>query len=101
LGWVVHGFMMAWLSPNPAQRDTELLFLLYSPVWMLTVAAVVFFGWYEWFTAENYMAIGLLVSLPCLLLPALFVSKTEKALSYSQRYGKPGHLRADVWQRSA
>ena len=49
---------MTWLSVIPAVEWTEQFMLVYSPVWMLTVAAVVVFHLYELFTADTYVLFG-------------------------------------------
>ena len=77
---------MGWLGSG-AEGQCERVLLLYSPVWMLVVAAVVFFGFYEQFSANAYMCLGLSVALPCFALPALFPAGEDKKTSYTATHG--------------
>lgn len=75
-------------SDNPSKALMERFMLLYSPLWMGVVAAIVAYEWYEVFTPSDYLSLGLLLSLPCLLGPLLFSrgDPHESSLTFTQRY---------------
>ncbi|KAJ7547313.1 hypothetical protein O6H91_08G079800 [Diphasiastrum complanatum] len=66
-----------WLAPSPSKRWGELFFLAYSPR----------FGKLE------YFVLGLIVALPCFLLPLIIVSKEDKSKPWYSRYW----AKANVW----
>ena len=47
--------MSTWFSSSH-QGDAQRLFAWYSPLWMSAVAAVVYFKFYESFTADQYVS---------------------------------------------
>ena len=80
--------MQRLLSSNPSKALMEQYVLLYSPVWMGTIAAVVAFQWYESFGPNGYLCLGVLLAVPCFLGPLLFTRRDphERRLGYTQRY---------------
>lgn len=83
-----------WLAHSPAKRYTELLFLAYSPFWMVwALGVVVPFKLYEHAGKTGYMAIGLGASLPCIILPWLLDHKADRSKPWYQKYW----VKANIW----
>ena len=77
---------MNWRAANKSKAYGESFILYYSTVWISVLAAIVVFGWYEQFSPNDYILVGLAIALPCFLGPFLFVGKDEAALPFSERY---------------
>ena len=60
-----------WLSDNPSKAWGEKFFLLYSPVWMALMASVMGFGITDEIGEWGFMAIGIAVAAPLVVVPAL------------------------------
>ncbi len=60
--------------------------LYYSIVWISVLAAVVIFGWYELFSPNDYISVGLGIFLPCFIGPLLLASQDEKKIPFLNRY---------------
>ncbi|RLU01699.1 MAG: hypothetical protein D9N11_11625, partial [Ketobacter sp.] len=60
-----------WFSDNPDRAWGEKFFLAYSPVWMLSMAMMMFTGWQGTFSDSALLLHSLSVALPLLLLPLL------------------------------
>jgi len=58
----------------------------YSLVWISVLAAIVLSGWYEYFSPDDYILVGLGISIPCLFAPLLLADKAEKSIPLFQRY---------------
>eukprot|EP00128_Syssomonas_multiformis_P017391 Colp12_sorted_trinity150504_noHs@740 len=82
-----------WLATTETKRFGEKIFLLYFPVWVSAVAAVVIFKLYDLFTADYYVYFGLSLAVPCFLLPIIFAPASERALPYFDRYS----TKVNVW----
>jgi len=74
-------------SPNPERARAEQFFLLWAIGWVWLMAYIVYTRWFETFTPNHYMAVGLLLvlvpTLTPLALPGLFLSAH---LPLSRRY---------------
>ena len=68
--------MPSWLSANTAEAHTERALLLWSPIWMAAVVAVVITGVYEDFSANVYVLFGVSIAVPCFALPLLTDKET-------------------------
>ena len=61
----------AWLSADPGKAWAERFFLLYSPVWIAAVAAVMLSGALRRWGDAGFMTFAVAVSAPLVLVPAL------------------------------
>merc|ERR1711976_1122977 len=83
-----------WFAPSPSKRWCEVFFLYNSAVWITWVLGIVVpFGLYEYFDKLEYMLVCLAPSVPCVLVPLLFVGKADAGIPLLQRYW----VRANVW----
>jgi len=55
-------------------------------VWILFLTIIVIKRWYEYFNPNDYIFIGLGISLPCIVGPLLLADKDERRLPLSERY---------------
>ncbi|UQA58518.1 hypothetical protein [Polyangium aurulentum] len=78
---------MRWFATNPAKAKTERLALVYSPIWMLLVAAVMFSGAFRGWGELEHLALGVGLALPVFLFPIVLPDETERALPLAQRHG--------------
>jgi len=60
-----------WFSANPDRAWGEKFFLVYSPVWMLLMALMMFTGWVNSFGDTALLLHGVIVAAPLFLIPAL------------------------------
>ena len=79
---------MTWLSDDPCKAHMERLILIYSPLWMMVVAVVVFFHLYDSLSAEGYMLLGVSCAVPCWILPIIFPAKEERSIPVHERYSE-------------
>ncbi|XP_002992397.2 cycloeucalenol cycloisomerase [Selaginella moellendorffii] len=83
-----------WLAPCPSKRWGELFFLAYSPVWIvLCLGIIVPLRIYEHFKELEYFLLGLVVALPCFVVPVFLVGKEDKKLRWYDRYW----IKANLW----
>ncbi|MEM9728202.1 MAG: hypothetical protein AAF997_06435 [Myxococcota bacterium] len=75
-----------WFSDNPSKAWGEKFFLLYSPVWMLIIGLVMAFGVTHVVADAGLLAIGLLVALPLVLVPAVVRDETSLGRRWYQTY---------------
>lgn len=60
-----------WFSADPGKAWAERFFLLYTPVWILAVAAVMLSGALKRWDDAGFMAFAVAVAAPLLVIPAL------------------------------
>ncbi|MBA3549654.1 MAG: hypothetical protein H0T76_24515 [Nannocystis sp.] len=60
-----------WFSDDPGKAWAERFFLIYTPVWILAVAAVMLSGALQRWGDAGFMAFAVAVAAPLLLVPAL------------------------------
>jgi len=77
---------MSWLSPNPAKAGGEAFFLKYAVLWISFMAVIVGTQAFEWFTPYHYLAVGILIFVPCVVWPIVFPPPGEARLPLTQRY---------------
>lgn len=71
--------MSGWFSSNPDKAWVEKFFLIYSPVWMASMAMMMFTGWGEVWGDTAMLAHGFATALPALIIPMLVARKfTDK-----------------------
>lgn len=77
---------MRWKAANSSKAYGETFILYYSVVWISFMAMVVISGWYEHFSPNDYILVGLGIALPCFLGPVLLASGKEKNTPLLERY---------------
>lgn len=75
-----------WFSSNPAKAGGERFFLHFAVAWIALMAVIVGTRAFVWFTPEHYLAVGLVIAVPCVLLPIAFPPAGEAHLPLTQRY---------------
>lgn len=81
----------SWLASNKDKRRGELFFLFWSAVWMSLMALIVATEAFEWFQPMHYMAVGVVIMAPCVLLPLILHRDSE--LHWYDRYT----TKANIW----
>jgi cycloeucalenol cycloisomerase len=83
-----------WLAKNKAKRWTELFFFFYSFTWIFwCLCILVPLKIYESLDEWGYLGIGLVASLPCLLVPIFYQSKADARKPWYKRYW----VKANLW----
>lgn len=67
--------------------------LYYQPVWIMSVVLVVYTGLYDVWGRWGYLAYGLIVALPPIVLPIIIVDKADEDRPITQRFW----FKANVW----
>jgi len=80
-------------AQQPSKRWAERFFLIYAGVWISIFGSVVVTKAYEDWGDVGYMTIGLVVSVPYVLVPLLFPGAVDRNLALTERYW----LKANVW----
>jgi cycloeucalenol cycloisomerase len=84
--------MNGWFSSNPDKAWVEKLFLIYTPVWMASMAMMMFTGWDKVWGDTALLAHAVLTAAPVLLAPML-LAKRFGAMPWRQSYW----LKANVY----
>ena len=83
----------AYLSPNENKREAERVFAAWSVAWVVLFGGIVASRVYESFGDVEYMVLGLIVSVPYVILPWIIVLPSDQSVAWYQRY----HVVANVW----
>jgi cycloeucalenol cycloisomerase len=75
-----------WFSENPSKAWGEKFFLAYSPVWMIFIGLVMALGITARAGEWGFMAIGLAVALPLVVVPALIRDEAPLGRRWYQTY---------------
>ena len=67
-----------WLSKNPNKAWAERFFLLYSPIWMLSMAVMMLTGWDKSWNDTALLLHGASIALPLFIVPLIASLTTEK-----------------------
>lgn len=81
-----------WFSPNPDKAWVEKFFLIYSPVWMASMAMMMFTRWDKTWDDTALLLHGFLTALPVLLVPALLAKRYS-----TQRWQDSYWLKANLY----
>ena len=73
-----------WL--NPSKVWGEKFFAWYSIVWVAIFGCVVVTEVYKQWGDMEYMALGLLLALPFVIIPLVFPGAVDRNLPYCERY---------------
>lgn len=82
-----------WFSNNPSKRWGEIFFLVFSALWMAPFVAIVSTEAYKNWADRGFMALGLAVSLPAVVIPLVFPGKADRLIPLTHRYW----LKANLW----
>lgn len=77
---------MHWRAANSSKAYGETFTLYYSILWIGFLAVVVILRWYESFSPNDYILVGLGIALPCFIAPLLVASRQERNTPLSERY---------------
>jgi cycloeucalenol cycloisomerase len=75
-----------WFSANPSKAWGEKFFLVYSPIWMALMGLVMGLGITDRIGEWGFMAIGVAVALPLVLVPALIRDERPLGRRWYQTY---------------
>ena len=75
-----------WFSENPSKAWGEKFFLAYSPIWMAMMGLVMVLGINDRVGEWGFLAIGLAVALPLVLVPALIRDESSLGRRWYQTY---------------
>ena len=83
----------AFLSSNLAKRDGERFFLAYAVAWISLMVWIVYTRAFASFSPMQYLYVGLVIAVPCVLLPLVFPSRNEQPIRFYNRYS----FKHNVW----
>jgi cycloeucalenol cycloisomerase len=90
-----------WLSENPSKAWGEKFFLAYSPVWMALMGLVMALGLPERIGEAGFLAIGLAVALPLVVVPALIRDENPIARRWYETYWLKANLYVAIFNVTA
>lgn len=90
-----------WFSENPSKSWGEKFFLAYSPVWMTVMALVMALGITDRVGQWGFLAIGLAVALPLVLVPALIRDERPLGRRWYQTYWFKANLYVGIFNFAA
>jgi len=90
-----------WFSDNPSKAWGEKFFLAYSPVWMALMAAVMGFGLTDEIGEWGFMAIGIAVAAPLVVVPALIRDERPIGRRWYQTYWFKANLYIAIFNVAA
>ena len=90
-----------WFSENPSKAWGERFFLVYSPVWMTTMALVMGLGITAQLGDWGFLAIGIAVALPLVMVPALIRDERPIGRRWYQTYWFKANLYIAVFNFAA
>ena len=90
-----------WFSENPSKAWGEKFFLLYSPLWMAFIGLVMGLGISHRVGEWGFLAIGLSVALPLLLVPALVRDERPGGRRFYETYWFKANLYIGIFNFAA
>ena len=90
-----------WFSDNPSKAWGEKFFLVYSPMWMALMASVMGFGITDQIGEWGFMAIGIAVAAPLLLVPACIRDERPIGRRWYQTYWFKANLYIGIFNFAA
>lgn len=85
-GIASHHHHPRWFSDNPDRAWGEKFFLAYSPIWMLSMAMMMFTGWQGTFSDSALLLHSLTIALPLLLVPLILYPVSRLGKHWYQSY---------------
>ena len=90
-----------WFSENPSKAWGEKFFLAYSPIWMAIVGLVMVLGIHGRAGESGFLAIGLVVALPLILVPALIRDEGKLGRRWYETYWFKANLYIAIFSFAA
>ncbi len=90
-----------WFSENPSKAWGEKFFLVYSPFWMAMMALVMALGITNRVGEWGFLAIGLVVALPLVVVPALIRDETSLGRKWYETYWFKANLYIAIFNFAA
>lgn len=90
-----------WFSDNPSKAWGEKFFLLYSPIWMTVMGLVMGLGITDRVGEWGFLVIGLVVSLPLIVVPAAIRNETSLGRAWHQTYWFKANLYIAIFNFAA
>jgi cycloeucalenol cycloisomerase len=90
-----------WFSENPSKAWGEKFFLVYSPIWMAMMAAVMGSGLTQRIGEWGFMAIGVAVAAPLLVAPALIRDERPIGRRWYESYWFKANLYIGIFNFAA
>ena len=90
-----------WFSENPSKAWGERFFLLYSPVWIAMIGLVMALGVTDRVGEWGFLAIGLAVALPLVVVPALIRNETSLGRRWYETYWFKANLYIAIFSFAA
>ena len=90
-----------WFSDNPSKAWGERFFLLYSPIWMTFMALVMGLGVAHRIGEWGFMAIGVAVAAPLLVVPAFVHDERATGRRWYQSYWLKANLYVAIFNFAA
>ena len=75
-----------WRASSFSKQFGERIVLYYTVLWISVIAVIVKMRLYEGFQANDYLKVGVALSLPCILIPLIVADKKERHLKFFDRY---------------
>ncbi|EFA75448.1 Cycloeucalenol cycloisomerase [Heterostelium album PN500] len=82
-----------WFSKVPSKAWAEKFYLLYSPFWIGVFSLAVITEEYKKWADLEFFILGLIVSLPCVIVPMLFPCAADRDKPWYERYW----VKANIW----
>jgi len=95
------GHSPRWFSANPSKAWGEKFFLAYSPIWMTFMGVVMGSGTTKRIGEWGFLAIGVAVALPLLVVPALIRDETPIGRRWYQTYWFKANLYIAIFNFAA
>ena len=77
---------MKWRADSKSKAYGEAFIFGYTAIWVSVLTSVVIFRWYEKFSPNDYISLGIAIALPCIAGGILLANEEEKKLPITQRY---------------
>ena len=90
-----------WFSENPSKAWGEKFFLAYSPIWMTFMGLVMGLGITNHIGEWGFLAIGITVALPLVLVPALIRDERSMGRRWYQTYWFKANLYIGIFNFAA
>ncbi len=90
-----------WFSANPSKAWGEKLFLVYSPIWMSGIAVVMASGLTDRIGEWGFLAVGLAVALPLVLVPLLIRDERPLGRPWYRAYWLKANLYIAIFNFAA
>jgi cycloeucalenol cycloisomerase len=84
---------MKWLAADPAKAAAERFVLIYSPIWMVLVGAVMLGGLYRDWSDPGYMLFGVAAAAPLIVVPLLWPAPEDR----QRRFWQTPWFRMNLW----